>query len=151
MPEHPAMRERRTGRERPAGREGLTPGLLVDEVEFPVEEGKLMEFARAVGDIDPEGVPLTFTAVAGHWRDQVAMVELLGLDLRRIVVGGSEWEYHAPFLVGDRLTGRRVVTDVREKEGARGTMTILTLQTRFHRVDGQLAVVQRDTVIELPR
>jgi acyl dehydratase len=131
-------------RERPA------TGVLVDEVEFPVEEGKVMEFARAVGDADLEQVGLTFTAVAGHWRDQAAMVELLGLDLRRIVVGGSEWEYHAPFEVGDRLCGRRVVTNVQEKPGARGTMTIVTLETRYHLADGQLAVVQRDTVIELP-
>jgi hypothetical protein len=43
-------------RERPAA------GLVVDEVEFPVEEGKVMEFARAVGDTDLQNVPLTFTA-----------------------------------------------------------------------------------------
>jgi hypothetical protein len=30
-------------------------------------------------------------------------------------------------------------------------MTILTLETRFRRADGQLAVVQRDTLIELPQ
>jgi acyl dehydratase len=131
-------------------REPPAAGLVVDEVEFPVEEGKVMEFARAVGDTDLQNVPLTFTAVAGHWRDQAAMVELLGLDLRRIVVGGSEWEYHAPVEVGERLRGRRIVTDVQEKRGARGAMTILTLETRFHRADRQLAVVQRDTLIELP-
>lgn len=130
--------------------ERLAAGRLVDEVEFPVEEGKVMEFARAVGDTDLETVPLTFTAVAGQWRDQAAMVELLGLDLRRIVVGGSEWDYHARFEVGDRLRGRRVVTDIREKEGGGGKMRILTLETRFHRADGELAVVQRDIVIELP-
>jgi acyl dehydratase len=126
-------------------------GLVVDEVEFPVEEGKVREFAQAVGDADLGRVPLTFTTVAGHWRDQAAMVELLGLDLPRIVVGGSEWEYHARVEIGDRLRGRRVVTKVQEKPGARGTMTILTLETRFHRGDGALAVIQRDTVIELPR
>jgi acyl dehydratase len=131
-------------------REPPAAGLVVDEVEFPVEEGKVMEFARAVGDTDLQNVPLTFTAVAGHWRDQAAIVELLGLDLRRIVVGGSEWEYHAPVEVGERLRGRRIVTDVQEKRGARGAMTILTLETRFHRADRQLAVVQRDTLIELP-
>jgi hypothetical protein len=37
------------------------------------------------------------------------------------------------------------------KQGAQGTMTVLTLETRFHRRDGTLAVVQRDTVMELPR
>jgi 3-methylfumaryl-CoA hydratase len=94
-------------------------------------------------------LPLTFATVAGHWRDQGAMVELLGLDLRRIVVGGSEWEYHAPVSVGDRLRGRRVVNAVAEREGARGPMTIITLETRLHRGDGQLSIVQRDTVIEM--
>lgn len=131
-------------------REQLAVGRLVDEVEFPVEESKVMEFARAVGDTDLATVPLTFTAVAGHWRDQAAMVELLGLDLPRIVVGGSEWEYHAPVEIGDRLHGRRVVSAVQEKRGARGAMTIIVLETRFHHGDGALAVVQRDTVIELP-
>lgn len=59
-------------------------------------------------------------------------------------------EYHVPVEVGERLRGRRIVTDVQERRGARGAMTILTLETRFHRADGQLAVVQRDTLIELP-
>src|SRR3981081_2431799 len=125
-------------------------GLVSDEVDFPGDEGKLRRLAVAVGHGDPRSVPLTFTTVAGHWRDQQAMVELLGLDLPRIVVGGSEWEYHALIAVGDRLRGRRVVKAVAQKQGSRGSITLITLETRFHRSDGQLAVVQRDTVIELP-
>jgi hypothetical protein len=125
-------------------------GLVVDEVDFPVEEGKVREFAVAVGDDDFRTVPPTFSTVAGHWRDQAAMVALLGLDLQRIVVGGSEWEYHAPLVIGDRLRGRRVVKAVEEKQSARGPMTMITLETRFERGDGDLVVVQRDTVIELP-
>jgi acyl dehydratase len=122
-------------------------GIVVDEVEFPVEQGKLREFAHATGAADGNGMPLTFTAVAGHWRDQAAMVKLLGLDLRRIVVGGAEWEYHAPIRAGDRLRGQRVLVAREQKK----EMTLFTLETRFHRQDGELAVIQRDTVIELPR
>ena len=122
-------------------------GLVIDEVEFPIEEGKVREFAIAVGDEDHRSVPLTFATVAGHWRDQGAMVQKLGLDLRRVVVGGSEWEYHAPVAIGERLCGRRVVRAVEAKKG--GAMTLITLETRLHRSDGALAVVQRDTVIEL--
>jgi acyl dehydratase len=77
------------------------------------------------------------------------MVALLGLDLPRMVVGGSEWEYHAPVSVGDRLSGRRVVKAVTERRGGRGPMTIITLETQLHRGDGQLSIVQRDTVIEV--
>jgi acyl dehydratase len=123
---------------------------VIDEVDFPVEEGKVREFAVAVGDADVGSVPLTFSTVAGHWRDQAAMVALLGLDLARVVVGGSEWEYYAPVAVGDRLRGRRVVKAVGQKQNKRGTMTVITLETRFERTDGELAVAQRDTVIELP-
>ena len=110
----------------------------------------MREFAVAVGDGDLRSVPPTFSTVAGHWRDQAAMVALLGLDIRRIVVGGSEWEYHAPLAIGDRLRGRRVVKAVEEKQSARGPMTVITLETRFERGNGDLVVVQRDTVIELP-
>jgi acyl dehydratase len=123
---------------------------VIDEVDFPVEEGKVREFAIAVGGSDLRSVPPTFSTVAGHWRDQAAMVALLGLDLRRVVVGGSEWEYHAPLAIGDRLRGRRVVKAVEEKQGARGPMKVVTLETRFERGNGDLVVVQRDTVIELP-
>jgi acyl dehydratase len=123
---------------------------VIDAVDFPVEEGKLREFAHAVGDGDARAVPLTFATVAGHWRDQAAMVKLLELDLARVVVGGSEWEYHAPVAIGDRLRGARVVTAVKRKPGASGELTLITVETHLHRGDGALAVVQRDTVIELP-
>ena len=121
-------------------------GLVIDHVDFPIEAGKVREFAIAVGDPDTESLPLTFATVASHWRDQAAMVALLGLDIRRVVVGGSEWEYHEPVAVGDRLAGQRVVTDVVVKESG---STFITLETALHRADGQLAITQRDTVIEL--
>jgi acyl dehydratase len=125
-------------------------GQVIDTVEFPVEEGKVQEFARAAGATDVTAVPLTFAAVAGHWRDQAAMVAALGLDLPRIVVGGTEWEYHAPIAVGDRLHGDRIVIADEARDGKRGTMRILTLETALRNAAGDLAVTQRDTVIELP-
>lgn len=121
-------------------------GTVIDEVSFPVEEGKVREFNLAAGCADLSAVPLTFAAVAGHWRDQAAMVSVLGLDIRRVVVGGSEWSYGAPVRIGDRLSGERVLVDVSEKRG----MRFLTLETVLRRDDGEVAVVQRDTVIELP-
>jgi acyl dehydratase len=131
-------------------REGVAVGLVVDEVDFPVEEGKVREFALAAGDDDLTAVPLTFAAIAGHWRDQAAMVERLGLDIRKVVVGGSEWEHHAPVAIGDRLAGPRVLAAIERKPRGDGEMVLLTLETRLARGDGELAVVQRDTVIELP-
>jgi hypothetical protein len=126
-------------------------GLVIDRFSFPVEEGKLREWAAAVGG-DPEdgGVPLTFAAVASHHRDQAAMVAALDLDIRKVVVGGVDWEHRAPVAVGDRLSGARVVTAIDTKARGAGTMTLITIETELRRGDGEVAVVQRDTVIELP-
>lgn len=127
-------------------------GFVVDHVDFPVEEGKVREFALASG-ADPDVVlaagvlPPTFAAVAGHWRDQAAMVAALELDIRRVVVGASEWEYPSAALIGDRLSGERVLTGVEEKASG---MRLLTLTTTLAKADGEVAVVQRDTIIELP-
>lgn len=127
-------------------------GFVVDSVSFPIEEGKLREFAIASG-ADPDAVlaagvlPPTFAAVAGHWRDQAAMVRVLDLDIRRVVIGGTEWEYGEPAWIGDRLSGERVVTDVAVKASG---MLLLTLTTTLRKDDGAVAVTQRDTVIQVP-
>ena len=139
-------------------------GLVVDEFSFGVEAGKVGEFARAIQDPAPryrdadaaaaEGfpgvpAPLTFTVVAGHHRDARAAVARLGLDIARVVVGEVEWIYERPVLVGDRLDGRRVVADVRTREGSRGgTMTLVTLDTEFRDQHGEVAVRQREVLIE---
>lgn len=139
-------------------------GTLVDEFSFVVEAGKVREFARAIHDpapryVDPAAAaadgfagipaPLTFTVVAAHHRDAAAAVRTLGLDISRVVVGEVEWIYETPVVVGDRLEGRRIVTGVRSREGSRGgSMTLVTLETEFRNQRGELAVRQREVLIE---
>jgi acyl dehydratase len=145
---------------------GATPpvGTLVDEFSFPVDESKVREFALAIKDpslryIDPataatEGfdglpAPLTFAVVAAHHRDAAAAVDLLGLDISRVVVGEVGWQYEQPVVVGDRLDGRRVVADVNFREGGRGgRMTLVTLETELRNQHGELAIRQREVLIE---
>jgi acyl dehydratase len=139
-------------------------GMLVDEFSFGVEAGKVREFAVAIKDpsaryrdasaaaaegFDGVPAPLTFTVVAGHHRDAASAVERLGLDIRRVVVGEVEWRYERPLVVGDRLDGRRTVADVRRREGGRGgEMTLVTLETEFRDQRGEVAVLQREVLIE---
>jgi acyl dehydratase len=139
-------------------------GTLVDEFAFPVDASKVREFAIAIKDPSPryrdaEGAaaegfdavpaPLTFSVVAGHYRDAAAAVDLLGLDIARVVVGEVEWRYEQPVLVGDRLHGRRVVVDVKTREGGRGgLMTLVTLETELRNQRGEVAVRQREVLIE---
>jgi acyl dehydratase len=140
-------------------------GVCIDAVEFPVEEGKIREFAVAVGDPNPVyrshadalaaghpavPAPPTFAIIAAHWRDQAAMVARLGLDLRRVVVGEVGWEYFTPVYAGDRLSGSRVVRDVSERTGSRGgVMKMITIETELRNQRAELAVRQRDLVIEM--
>jgi acyl dehydratase len=146
-----------------AGRE--LEGMMIDKVEFPVEEGKIREFAIATNDPDPIyrdliaaraaghpaiPAPPTFVVVAGHWRDQSAMVAALEVDIRRVVVGEAKWEFHAPIYAGDRLTAARVVESVTERPGRRGgTMTLITLTAEFRNQRDELCVRQRDVVLEM--
>jgi acyl dehydratase len=138
--------------------------MLVDEFAFAVDASKVREFALAIKDPSPryrdagqaaaegfEGIPapLTFAVVAGHHRDAAAAVGLLGLDIGRVVVGEVEWQYERPVIVGDRLQGRRVVADVTTREGGRGgAMTLVTLETELRNQHGEVAVRQREVLIE---
>jgi acyl dehydratase len=140
-------------------------GTVIDRVSFPVEEGKIREFAIATGDENPVyrhrdaalaaghpaiPAPLTFVVVAGHWRDQRAMVATLELDIKRVVVGETAWEYLRPIYAGDRLTAARVVESVTTRPGRRGgTMTMIRIVAEFRNQDDEVTVRQRDTVIEM--
>lgn len=139
-------------------------GTEVDRVSFAVEAGKIAELANAIHDPSPRyrdpaaaeaeghaGIPgpLNTAVLVGHHRDQLAAVRTLGLDIARIVVGEVEWRYHRPALAGDRLSGTRVVTAVRQKQGGRGgTMTFVTMETPLRDAAGDPVVTIVETLIE---
>lgn len=133
----------------------------IDPYEMHVERGKVVEFARAVladdpvhTDVDaaraaghPDLVaPPTFSAVTGHWSPPR---DVLGLDLRRVLAGGNEWEYVRPVHAGEVLTVHTRVSDVTHKTGSRGGMTLMVLESEFRGTDGEPCLVNRSTVIEL--
>lgn len=142
-------------------------GTVVDRVAFDVEAGKIHEFARATFADDPlhtdrnlavrSGFPDTLATgthvvVSGHHRDQRGFVAKLGLELSRVVVGSVRWRYRRPLAAGDALQGtRRVVAD-EAREGRRGgTMRLVTLETEFVDQDDEVAVTQREVLIERGR
>ena len=139
-------------------------GMELDEVTVCVERGKLREFARALQHDDPiyqdpdvareagfDGIPapLTFGTVAMHWRDRDVAIEDLGFDFKRLLHGGTSWEYRRPLLAGDELVCRRRVADVKQREGKRGgAMTFVTIETEFTDSAGEVVLRQEDTYIE---
>lgn len=141
-------------------------GAVVDRVVFDVERGKIRELARATFAEDlvhterdlaaragfPDVLATgTHVVVSGHHRDQRAFVERLGLELSRVVVGSVSWRYRRPLVAGDVIEGiRRVVAD-ETRDGRGGTLRMVTLETDFVDQRGDVAVTQREVLIERGR
>lgn len=102
---------------------------------FPVEWGKIHEFANSLFDDNPiyhdprvanaspfGGVlaPPTFTMVQQHWGSSMENIPDIGLDFTRVVQGGQKYEYNKPIVAGDTLTGHGRIKDIYEKQGSRG-------------------------------
>lgn len=131
---------------------------------FKVEEGKLAEFARAIHADDPVyydakaaqlagfaalPAPPTFSCAAAHWQAESG-IDALNLDLTRVLAGGNEWEYRRPLLAGEELIVRTRIADVTRKQGSKGLMTLIIREMNFHDASGELALIARSTIIELP-
>ena len=141
-------------------------GRMLGQVTFPIERGKLMEFARALHDDDPlwydpgaageqgfAGVPTppTITALAAHWvpGGLIGPPLALGMDVDRLLHGESAWTFEAPVRLGDELTATMTVADVTPREGRRGgVMTLLVIETAFVNQRGEAVATLRDTWIE---
>jgi acyl dehydratase len=142
----------------------ITEFGVLDEVEFRVDAGKIREFALATFVADPVhtvpaaalavGFPAqpatpTHVVVAGHYRDQQAMVDALGLRLARVVVGSVSWSWTRPLVAGDELRGvRRVVGDERRDGKRGGSMRLVTLETQYLDPSGTSVVQVREVLIE---
>ena len=132
-------------------------GASLGKMTFPVERGKIREFATAILDDNPnyqEGdtplAPPTFTMTSQFWPATLEEPPPdLGINYARVVHGEQDFEYLEPIHAGDVLTGEITVADVFTKEGKRGgTLTFVVLETRFTNQNGKEAVVARATIIE---
>lgn len=143
--------------------ESIPPGSIVDDVAFEVEAGKVREFVRSTGATDlahtektvaqSRGLSerlatLTHSVVVGHLRDQQSFLDKLGLDIRRVVVGEVHWRYQRPLIVGDQLRAtRRVISDT-VKQGASGSLRLVTLETELIDQQGEPAAYVREVLVE---
>lgn len=110
-----------------------------------VERGRIKEFARAIGDLNPlyldDGVgragefgdiiaPPTFPVTFRHESsDSAAALRDLGVDISRVLHGEQEFEHFRPIRPGDTLLCRRRITDIYEKTGRSGPMAFVVAET----------------------
>jgi acyl dehydratase len=132
-------------------------GASLGTVTFPVERGKVREFASAIMDDNPAyqeekgpPVPPTFTMTQQLWPTTFdGAAPDLSLDFSLVLHGEQEFEYLAPVHAGDVLTGETKVADVYTKDGRRGgTLTFVVLETTFANQDGRDVVIARNVLIE---
>jgi acyl dehydratase len=139
--------------------------------EFPpyvvtVERGKVKEFARAIGDLNPCYLddrvgaasewgdviaPPTFaTTFRDDTIDTAAFLRELGTDISRILHGEQEFEIFRPLRPGESYVCRARVVDVHEKTGKSGPMAFVVRETAIADKTNELvARVRHVTVIRL--
>ncbi|MBI4339281.1 MAG: MaoC family dehydratase N-terminal domain-containing protein [Chloroflexi bacterium] len=133
-------------------------GVESEPAVYEVEKGAILRFAEAIGDPNPlyrDEVRARHTRHGGiiapptffrAMRPGPARAEAQS-PLKRILDGGSEWEFHEPVRPGDRITVTQALVDAAQRSGRLGPMVILTWESRYANQLGQLVAVQRTTSI----
>ena len=139
--------------------------------EFPpytvtVERGKIKEFARAIGDLNPFYLDDRVGA-ASEWGDVIApptfattfrddisnyddFLRELGTDISRLLHGEQEFELHRPVQPGQTYLCRTRVADVYEKTGKSGPMGFVVRETSITDRTNELVGTMRSvTVVRL--
>jgi acyl dehydratase len=138
--------------------------------EFPpfvvtVERGRIKDFARAIGDLNPAYLD-DRVGKASEWGDVIApptflttfraegetgdLLKELGTDISRVLHGEQEFELHRPIRPGESFVCRSRITDIYEKTGRSGPMAFVARETSVTDHTNEIvAVVRHITVIRL--
>lgn len=126
--------------------------------EFPIERGKIREFARATKSRNPDYdgadavVPATFLTTARlTWEPaEENPMSSLGFALARVLHGEEEYIFHGPPpAAGQTLQVTTRLAEQYEKEGKRGgKMRFAVIVNEFHDASGRLVAEQRTTAVE---
>src|SRR5207244_616069 len=137
-------------------------------ISFPVtvERGKIKEFARAIGDLNPFYLddrvgaasawgdviaPPTFAVTFRDERaDAGALLRDLGVDISRVLHGEQEFEIFRQLIPGETYLCRTKVVDLYEKTGKSGPMAFVVRETAItDRANEIVATMRHVTVIRL--
>jgi len=146
-------------------------GMEFPPYTFEVEKGKIAEFAMAISQkedknplyVDREAAkksgyndiiaPPTFHACFPLWAagGLLPLIQVLGIDLIRLLHGEEEYSYYGEIHPGDVMTGKSKVVEMYQKEkkdkpGKFMDFTVVEMEIRNQR--GELVVKSRSTLIE---
>jgi acyl dehydratase len=131
-----------------------------------VERGRIKDFARAIGDLNPFYLD-DAVGRASEWGDVIApptfaitfrdeqadtgaMLKDLDVDISRLLHGEQEFELLAPLRPGETYLCRGKIVDIYEKSGRSGPMAFVVRETTVtDRANEVVALMRSTTVIRL--
>ena len=145
----------------------ITVNTAVLGKEYPpypvtVERGRLKDFARAIGDLNPFYLddrvgaaspwgdviaPPTFAITFRDETGGAALLQDLGVDIARVLHGEQEFELHRPLRPGETLLCRSKVVDIYEKAGRSGPMAFVVRETAVTDRMGEIVATLRGTTV----
>ena len=134
-------------------------GKEYQEVSFPVERDRVVQFADAIGERNPlyrdaeaakaagygeQLAPPTFVTVMQIMTSgQVVLDQELGLNYMMVVHGEQEYEWRRPVVVGDVLNAVPRIADIY----AKGPNEFLVIEADIKDASGETVVVARSTLL----
>ena len=130
-----------------------------------VERGKIKEFARAIGDLNPFYIddrvgqatewgdiiaPPTFATTFRDEGASEAFFRDLGIDISRVLHGEQEFEMTRPIQPGHTYLCRSRIVDIYEKSGKSGPMAFVLRETSItDRANDIVGTMRHITVVRL--
>lgn len=139
-------------------------GMELASFSFTVERGKIKEFVQAIGDRNPiytdkeyavkQGyddviAPPTFGTVIDLWGgpDFQKLCALLEINPLKVLHGEQEYEYGVAICPGDVITARQKLGAVSRKEGKRGGMNFINLDTTYVNHHGEQVLTAKCVIV----
>jgi acyl dehydratase len=133
-------------------------GLESPPKTVEIEKGAIIRFAEAVEDPNPlwndeaearktryGGLIAPPTFLRSIRLDPVQLP--FEVPYKRVLDGGSEWEYFEPVRPGDRITAVARIADIMERRGSLGPMLFIINLITYTNQFGQVVATQRSTLI----
>ena len=126
-----------------------------------VERGRLRFFAKAIGESNPIytdeeaakaagyralPAPPTFTSVLDQESpDFLPVLDLLGIDIARILHGSQEFEYLQPICAGDTISVQVRIADIFDKKD--GALEFVVMEHTYTNQDDVLTTKATSTMV----
>ncbi|AQT81546.1 acyl dehydratase [Mycolicibacterium litorale] len=136
-------------------------GTELPATRLTVDRGRLLFFAKAIGETNPIYVDVDTAIGAGHpdlpvpptflfsieleAPDPFAYLAALEVDLRFVLHGEQSFTYHELAYPGDELVAMPRITDVYAKKG--GALEFITKETAVTRANGSPVADLRSVIV----